>query len=109
MKTFTKNHFSAAAMFFMLLLPMLSGCDPFQQDGITSPDEIAKKGYFYIADRGTNSLIMLDYGMQELKRWSLNAIAPDTVALQGITIQRKKCVACIFRKRKIYCSGRCYR
>ncbi len=89
MKTFTKNHFSAAAMFFMLLLPMLSGCDPFQQDGITSPDEIAKKGYFYIADRGTNSLIMLDYGMQELKRWSLNAIAPDTVALQGITFNGK--------------------
>jgi hypothetical protein len=89
MKTFQRKHISAVAMFIILLLPVLSGCDPFQQDGITSPDEIAKKGYFYIADRGTNSLIMLDYGMHELKTWSLSAIAPDTVALQGITFNGK--------------------
>ena len=89
MKTLQRKHISAVAMFIILLLPVLSGCDPFQQDGITSPDEIATKGYFYIADRGSNSLIMLDYGMHELKTWSLNTIAPDTVALQGITFNGK--------------------
>lgn len=87
MKTLIRKHFSAAAMFFMLLLPVFSGCDPFQQDGITSPDEIAKKGYFYIADRGSNSLIMLDYGMHELTRWSLNKFSTDSSALQGISFK----------------------
>jgi len=89
MKTLKSKQISGALVFLLMLLPALSGCDPFQQDGITSPDSIAKKGYFYLADRGTNSLIMLDYGMHELKSWSLNTIAPDTIALQGITFSGK--------------------
>ncbi len=89
MKTIVRTKLNWAMYILLFSLVALWGCDPFQDDGITAPDVIAQKGYFYIADRGQNNLVMLDYGMRELKRWSLNAIAPDTAALQGITFAGK--------------------
>ena len=89
MKTTINVKLSSAIYLSLFLLAMIWGCDPFSKDGITSPEQLSKKGYFYLADRGSNSLIMLDYGMNELKRWPLSAIAPDSAALQGITFNGK--------------------
>lgn len=89
MEVIKRNNLQRAVFMLSLLLITFMGCSPFSEDGITNPDSIAKKGYFYIADRGLNSLIMLDAGMAELKRWPLNSIAPDTAALQGITFADK--------------------
>lgn len=62
----------------------MQGCDPFANDGITDQAEINTKGYFYITERASNSVMMLDYNMREIKRWSLNKIAPDA-SVQAIT------------------------
>ncbi len=85
MKTLVQTNLKRAVSLLIFLLAALYGCSPFPTDGITDPGLIAKNGYFYIADRGENNLVMLDYGMREIKRWSLNNIAPDIIALQGIT------------------------
>ncbi len=89
MKTIVHKKMSREISILLLFLATFWGCNPFPTDGITDPGLLAKKGYFYIADRGSNSLVMLDASMLELKRWSLNLIAPDTVALQGITFGGK--------------------
>ena len=89
MKTILGTKLNKAILLLLLSFGALYGCKPFSHDGITNPVEIQKKGFFYIADRGTNSLIMLDFSMSELKRWSLKSIAPDTAALQGITFAGK--------------------
>lgn len=85
MKTIMNFYHIRPVFFFLLLGFLLNGCDPFDGDGLTSPGIIEKSGYFYVADRGANELVMLDYGMRELKRWPLAAISTDPVALQGIT------------------------
>ncbi len=72
------------AVFALIVSVTVLGCDPFMNDGITSPSEITKKGNFYLTERASNSVIMLDYDMKEIKRWSLNSIAADT-SVQGIT------------------------
>lgn len=89
MEVIKRNNLKRAVFLLLLPLAMFVGCDPFSQDGITDPGANADKGYFYIADRGQNSLVMLNAGMRELKRWSLSGIAPDTAALQGITFADK--------------------
>ena len=89
MKTIIKTKLYSAIYMLLFLLAMSWGCDPFNHDGITTPDLISQKGYFYILDRGQDMLVMLDAGMHELKRWSLRTIAPDTLALQGITFAGK--------------------
>ena len=89
MKTLLRTRQYGAIYLLLFSIAALWGCNPFPTDGLTDPGSIATKGYFYIADRGTNSVVMLDYGMKELKRWSLNSIAPDTVALQGIAFAGK--------------------
>jgi hypothetical protein len=89
MKNIKKTNLYGAVSIVLFLLLATSGCDPFYHDGITSPDINNQKGYFYILDRGEDMLVMLDYGMHELKRWSLRSIAPDTVALQGMTFAGK--------------------
>ena len=89
MKNIVNTKLNIAVSLLLFLIVAFWGCDPFNHDGITSPDLSAKKGYFYIADRGQNQLVMLDFTMHELKRWSLKSIAPDTAALQGITFAGK--------------------
>jgi len=89
MKTIFRTNLNRAIYLLFLSFGILYGCKPFAHDGITNPVVVQKMGYFYIADRGSNSLIMLDFSMNELKRWSLESIAPDTAALQGITFAGK--------------------
>lgn len=72
------------AVFALINSFAFQGCEPFGNDGITNPSDVAKKGFFYMTERASNSVLMLNYDMSELKRWSLNTIAPDT-SLQGVT------------------------
>ena len=75
-------------LFLAFIIPInFLGCDVFINDG-NSSTLIGPGGYFYITDLGTNSIIMLDSQVKELKRWSLNAVSPDTSA-QGITFDGK--------------------
>jgi DNA-binding beta-propeller fold protein YncE len=63
---------------------VISGCDPFANDGITNSAEVASKGYFYVTESESNLLLMLNYNNAELKRWSLNSLASDK-SVQGVT------------------------
>jgi streptogramin lyase len=60
----------------------LLGCDVFINDG-NSGGLVSPNGFFYITDQATNSIIMLDPQLKELKRWSLSPISPDSSA-QGL-------------------------
>ena len=63
---------------------VISGCDPFTNDGITNTAEVASKGYFYVTESESNLLLMLNYNGAELRRWSLDSIASDK-SVQGVT------------------------
>jgi streptogramin lyase len=72
----------------LFLFPvLLLGCDVFINDGGNS-SQVGPGGFFYITDQTSNSIIMLDTQLKELKRWSLSVIAPDTSA-QGLTFDGK--------------------
>ncbi len=63
------------------LLPL--GCDVFEQDG-TKDDGVITGGYFYLLERSSASLIMLDHQMRELKRWQVDSMTHD-LSVQGLT------------------------
>ncbi len=67
---------------------LLSGCSVFDDDGSKKTTIDPKKGYLYLIDRNTNSLIMLDSQLFELKRWDLSILTPDSSS-QGLTFDGK--------------------
>lgn len=82
------NKFKLILPYFILSVLFYSGCDIFEADG--DPNGLAnpKKGYFYILERSSSDIIMLDPQLRELKRWSLSTIMKDTSA-QGLTFDGK--------------------
>jgi len=75
-------------LFLIYIIPIFFfGCDIFINDGNNST-QVGPGGYFYITDQASNSIIMLNTQLKELKRWSLSLISPDTSA-QGIAFDGK--------------------
>ena len=77
-------------LFFVLILfsAVFHGCEQFLDDGNSDTKVAPAGGFFYITERESNSIIMLDDKLGELKRWSLAKICSDSSA-QGITIDGK--------------------
>ncbi len=70
-----------AIILLTTLLPL--SCDIFTPDG-SQNDGVIKQGYFYLLDRSSASLIMLDQKLRELKRWDIYRLTGDS-SVQGIT------------------------
>lgn len=71
-----------------MALLLCAGCDVFVNDGDSAGSIIPAKGYFYIADRLSTSIIMLDGELRELKRWNYFPVTADS-SVQGITCDGK--------------------
>ncbi|MCE1189482.1 MAG: hypothetical protein LWX56_10100 [Ignavibacteria bacterium] len=69
-------------------LLLLAGCNPFLDDGITDASAVQSKGYFYVTDQTSYSLIMYDYNMAEIQRWALDSIVAGST-VQGATFDGK--------------------
>lgn len=69
-------------LFFTILI--FTGCSIFEDDGLKNSAIDSKNGYLYILERSSNSLIMLDSKLYEIKRWDLTPLTPDSSA-QGLT------------------------
>jgi len=77
--------FLIASLIGLLILTVnFQGCDIYEYDGNADSSIIEKGGYFYLLERESNSLIMLDYQLRELKRWGLTTAIEGT-STQGIT------------------------
>lgn len=84
------SKYNVSGLFFILFIAMLvtSGCEQFMGDGNNDTLVAPAGGFFYITERQSNSIIMLDAQLTEVKRWSLAKICSDSSA-QGITIDGK--------------------
>ena len=71
----------------LMLLLISSGC-MFENDGDTSSSIAPAKGYFYLTERNSTSIIMLDAQLRELKRWNYFLVTGDS-SIQGITFDGK--------------------
>lgn len=60
------------------------GCDIYEYDGNSDSAIVDQGGYFYLLERESNSLIMLNSQLKELKRWGLTTTIEGT-STQGIT------------------------
>ena len=80
-----KGFFSLAAS---LVLLFSWGCDVFENDGNGDSSVVPAKGYFYITERNSTSIIMLNSELQELKRWNYLPVTADS-SIQGITFDGK--------------------
>lgn len=69
---------------FALLILLLQGCNIYEYDGDESALINQKSGFFYMLERSSNSLIMMDAQLRELKRWNLTSAIEGT-STQGIT------------------------
>jgi hypothetical protein len=73
--------------FYFLIIPLIifmQSCDIFEPDGTSDTEIIPKESFFYLLERSSVSLVMLNYQLQELKRWNLLSVTNDS-SLQGIT------------------------
>lgn len=61
-----------------------NGCDIYEYDGNENTNIAPESGYFYLLERSTVSLIMMDNKLREVERWSLYPVLNDS-SLQGIT------------------------
>ncbi len=66
-----------------------SSCDIAALDSANGGGITSSRGYFYLLDRATISLVQLDAQLHELKRWPLYPITGDSSA-QGITFDGSK-------------------
>lgn len=80
----TKMYQRRAAMLLLLLSVTLSSCDIYDYDGDENASAVPAGGYFYLLERSTVSLIMLDAQLREIKKWALYPVINDS-SLQGIT------------------------
>ncbi len=78
---FLKNQFLLTTILVVTLVWV--GCDIFGSDGVSAEGVNPRKGYFYLIDRTSTSVIMLDNQLHELKRWNYLKATNDT-SLQGI-------------------------
>ncbi|MFZ4619336.1 MAG: hypothetical protein ACOYNS_02165 [Bacteroidota bacterium] len=67
---------------------LLSGCSMFDHDGETGASIIPARGYFYLAERNSVSIIMLNSELRELKRWNYFLVTGDS-SIQGIASDGK--------------------
>lgn len=83
-----KTNITKRILYFLFpIIPalfFLQSCDIFEPDGNLDTEIIRKGSYFYLLDRSSVSLLMLDYQLNELKRWNLLPVTNDS-SLQGIT------------------------
>lgn len=68
---------------------LLGGCSLLENDGADDAAISQNGGYFYLLDRTTVSLVMLDAQLHELQRWNLYPVTNDT-SLQGIAFDGKR-------------------
>ncbi|MCX6136447.1 MAG: hypothetical protein NTV54_03005 [Ignavibacteriales bacterium] len=76
------------AMLALALMALFAGCDVFATDGDSPSSIVPARGYFYITDRNSASIIMLDADLRELKRWNYFLVTGDS-SIQGITFDGK--------------------
>lgn len=67
-----------------LVFFLVQGCNLLDYDGDEDSLVNPRGGYFYILERASNSLIMMDAQLRELKRWELTSTIEGT-STQGIT------------------------
>jgi streptogramin lyase len=80
----TKIQFSFLALIIIFLVTIsLQSCDIFVNDG-NNQSSIVRGGYFYLLDKESNAIVMLDPQLKELKRWDLKPLTPSNNS-QGIT------------------------
>ncbi len=87
------QRYNGTPMKKLLVVALLSamamyGCDLLGPDGAENESISQRGGYFYMLDRSTVSLVMMDHQLRELQRWDLLPITNDT-SLQGITFDGK--------------------
>jgi hypothetical protein len=75
-------------MLALALMALFTGCDVFATDGDSPSSIVPARGYFYITDRNSASIIMLDADLRELKRWPYVPVTGDS-SIQGITFDGK--------------------
>jgi len=63
---------------------LIQGCNIFDYDGDEESLLNPRGGYFYMLERSSNALIMMDAQLRELKRWELTSTIEGT-STQGIT------------------------
>jgi hypothetical protein len=68
----------------IVLMLGFQSCNIMQADGTSDTPVITEGSYFYLLERSSTSVIMMDYQMRELKRWNLSQLYNET-SLQGIT------------------------
>ncbi len=69
---------------YLLLIISSFACEIFEPDGTNDTIIIPHKSFFYLLERSSVSLLMLDSQLKEVKRWNLMPITNDS-SLQGIT------------------------
>jgi hypothetical protein len=72
----------------LLVVAFIGGCDLMGPDGKSGDLVAPQGGYFYLVDRASASLVMLDARLAELKRWDLFHVMNDS-SFQGITCDGK--------------------
>ncbi len=84
------NYFQILRSIAVIAAAMLSmtGCNIFDHDGDNASSIVPAKGYFYIAERNSTSIIMLNSELRELKRWNYFLVTGDS-SLQGIASDGK--------------------
>jgi streptogramin lyase len=91
-----------ASAFIVVLAFVVASCDPFADDGVSSGTVGIRSGYFYLLDRTSASIVMLDPQLSALKKWSLVGISSDS-SLQGIASDGKNLwVSCAGSTDKIF-------
>jgi hypothetical protein len=84
----TLKRYQMRMQFIMLTVMLLAsgmlpfGCRILDEEGVAN--DPVTSGYFYMLDRGTDDIVMLNNQLHELKRWSCVSLIPDS-SLQGIT------------------------
>lgn len=84
MKTKITYKSFSSLLIAVTILFLTQSCDVFGPDGNADTEIIRKGSYFYLLERSSTSLIMLDHQLNELKRWGLLRVTNDS-SLQGIT------------------------
>jgi hypothetical protein len=79
-----KTLFNSLIIGLPIVFLLIQGCNILDYDGDEKSLLNPKGGYFYMLERSSNSLIMMDAQLRELKRWELTSTIEGT-STQGIT------------------------
>lgn len=95
-----KKTISFLALILMLFLNQ--SCNVLEYDGTKDSEIIPAESYFYMIDRNTGSLVMLDHQLRELKKWDLKSQLNES-SFQGMTFDGKYLwVSCAGNTDKIF-------